>query len=509
MDISESTEYLPNLLMSSKRKMGKERRSRNSADVIAATAGKDTWKTWAGRTHGTDDFEWADYFRGAQRKFCRKFLWKPPGPGTPCPICLEEPASADQWHITSSCGHAVCVDCLKGYAASQVRDPDHSGPLKCPTCPLPLREKDAIAALGSDEELLRLWDAKLRDEVLRALPSYRHCPHCEGKDRRGGALGGGGFVTPECLTPINEERERDAQYLLDLIPASNRLLVVAYLAYFYLYSQMHSSSFFVDLLNVLAPLAVIRRLWLLCNMAIARAARRAFFKPIVVECPCCDDAFILNAEAELATGNNHVYDEATEKWIGNNCRPCPSCSAPISKSGGCNHMQCGKCKAHFCWACMRLRTNCAAYNCSNGAPFGEATGADQPMVDEVDGMTIIDRIVQTENLATSLDRRDIVFVVGLLSTILGREYRFVQEGAKMLVVSAACLLSGPAIMGCVLVYILVNMGQNFLHQFLGTNQGRRLHHRGAHGAGDIQLQLNERNEEALVAEAIARSLQEM
>lgn len=491
--------------------MAKSRQSRNSTQVIAATAGKDSWKTWAGRTHGTDEFEPLDYFRGAHRKFCRKYLWKPPVSGTPCPICLEEPSSADEWYITSSCGHAVCIDCLRGYAASQVRDPEHSGPLKCPTCPLPLREKDAIVALAGDEELVKLWDAKLRDEMLRALPSYRHCPHCEGKEKHEEALGGGGFVTPDCLTPINEERERSAQLILDYIPFSNRLLVVAYLVYFHFYAQNHSSSFFVDLLNVMAPLAVLRRIWLLCNMTIARAARRAFFKPIVVECPCCDEGFILNAETELATASKHVYDEATEQWIGNNCRPCPSCSAPISKSGGCNHMQCGKCRAHFCWACMRLRTNCPAFNCNNGAPFGNVTGGDDAVVEEVEGMTIIDRIVQTENQATTLDRRDVAFAIGLLSTILGREFRLVQESAKVLVVSTACLLSGPVIMGCVLAYVLVNMGHDFLHQFLRNNNGRGVRQRRVEGIGNIQLQPEERTgqaEDALVAEAIARSLQE-
>uniref|UniRef100_A0A7S4JXE1 RING-type domain-containing protein n=1 Tax=Odontella aurita TaxID=265563 RepID=A0A7S4JXE1_9STRA len=489
--------------------MVKSRGSRNNNQVIAATAGKDNWKTWAGRSHGTDEYEWGDYFRGAQRKFCRKFLWKPPGPGTPCPICLDEPSSADQWHITSSCGHAVCTDCLKGYAASQVRDPEHSGPLKCPTCPLPLREKDAIVALDGDEELIRLWDAKLRDEVLRAIPSYRHCPHCEGKERRKGALGGGGFVTPECLEPINEERERNAQCLLDLIPVSNRLLVVAYLAYFLVYTQNHSSSFFVDLLNILAPLAAIRRGWLLCNMTIARAARRDFFKSIVVDCPCCDEAFVLNAEAELATANNHVHDEATEKWIGNNCRPCPSCSAPISKAGGCNHIQCGKCKAHFCWACMRLRTNCAAYNCNNGAPYGNATGADNALAEEVEGMTIIDRIVQTENQATQLDRNDILFVIGLLSTILGRDYRFVQEVAKVLVVSTAFLLSAPMIMGFILALVIARMVQDFLRQFRQTNHSSGSHQRHAQATGHNGHQgTQERTEEALVAAVIARSLEE-
>jgi ariadne-1 len=35
------------------------------------------------------------------------------------------------------------------------------------------------------------------------------------------------------------------------------------------------------------------------------------------------------------------------------CR-CPGCNVPIEKNTGCNHMQCIKCKAGFCWLCLSL-----------------------------------------------------------------------------------------------------------------------------------------------------------
>ena len=31
-------------------------------------------------------------------------------------------------------------------------------------------------------------------------------------------------------------------------------------------------------------------------------------------------------------------------------KPCPKCQAPITKNGGCEHMQCLKCKTHFSWS---------------------------------------------------------------------------------------------------------------------------------------------------------------
>lgn len=39
------------------------------------------------------------------------------------------------------------------------------------------------------------------------------------------------------------------------------------------------------------------------------------------------------------------------KWEMQNARPCPKCSAPIQKDGGCSHMTCKSCTYEFCWLC--------------------------------------------------------------------------------------------------------------------------------------------------------------
>ncbi|KAL3848156.1 hypothetical protein ACJMK2_019033 [Sinanodonta woodiana] len=36
-----------------------------------------------------------------------------------------------------------------------------------------------------------------------------------------------------------------------------------------------------------------------------------------------------------------------------NRKLCPKCSAPIEKSGGCNHMECRNCHIHICWVCLK------------------------------------------------------------------------------------------------------------------------------------------------------------
>jgi hypothetical protein len=38
----------------------------------------------------------------------------------------------------------------------------------------------------------------------------------------------------------------------------------------------------------------------------------------------------------------------------NDARDCPSCKTAIEKISGCNHMECGNCKAHICWFCMEV-----------------------------------------------------------------------------------------------------------------------------------------------------------
>eukprot|EP00536_Pseudo-nitzschia_multiseries_P000911 jgi/Psemu1/321830/estExt_fgenesh1_pg.C_110046 len=256
--------------------------------VVAATAGRENWQTWAGRKHGTEDFEYLDVFRGMKRTFNDRFRSKVPVAGTTCPVCFCEPDDPSMWYVTW-CGHGICKDCLAQYAASQVGDQEQSGPLTCPVCLKTLRERDAFAALTAGDnrnELIEKWDLKTRNQLLRAIPSFRTCPKCGGSDSIGG-----GFVTPDCLAPQHDERRQAATQIL------------------------------------------------------------------------------MNRNVESA----HLADEETSKWLKANTRPCPSCSVPINKRDGCNHMTCTHCRVKFCWACMRLQTNCRAYNCGNGAPYGNAS----------------------------------------------------------------------------------------------------------------------------------------
>ncbi|KAI3835296.1 hypothetical protein MKW98_020412 [Papaver atlanticum] len=48
---------------------------------------------------------------------------------------------------------------------------------------------------------------------------------------------------------------------------------------------------------------------------------------------------------------------------------CPKCSAPITRSEGCNHMRCMKCWQHFCYKCGGKYERGPKYLCNNNCPL--------------------------------------------------------------------------------------------------------------------------------------------
>jgi parkin len=53
--------------------------------------------------------------------------------------------------------------------------------------------------------------------------------------------------------------------------------------------------------------------------------------------------------------NNLDHQEASSLAIIHaTTKPCPSCRTPTEKNGGCMHMTCAQCRAHWCWPCGAL-----------------------------------------------------------------------------------------------------------------------------------------------------------
>ncbi|KAL3793636.1 hypothetical protein ACHAWO_001685 [Cyclotella atomus] len=540
--------------------------------AASATAGKDDWKTCAGRLDGPDHFIPSDLYNCMKRSFKRHV--KSAQKRSRCPVCMEDPSAEAQngWYITKSCNHAVCRDCLKSYASSQIADPNHSGPLKCPCCPRLLRVEDAKVALSDaafedwsygkhkhnestlfrepDQDIsnalanLKKWDAKCRDGFLRSMPDFRPCPHCS-KEKTSSELNGGGFVTPECLSPINEERESYAEGIISFAgPTTVQAVLLAYAMYYVFCSQRYSVdshplsrvAVFVQIITAILPGVLVPVLPHIIRLFLAKLAKEAIVKPIIVTCPCCNNEFNLEASSEFnlaETLTSSASEAATQSWKNTNTRPCPGCSSPVLKDGGCNHMKCGKCRVTFCWACMRCKSQCKAYQCKNGAPFGNAFGDGSLnavvaglAAGERQGRTLMEHIEAIEsearrNLQRSIITGNAAKMIGIyaISNLFVDSSRYSDILVSLVYCLARCAVAfivAALLMLCIVrIYWIGFTHQPFMSDFRQdpTTQsrsvgGHRESLRQSNGQRNGIAGFDFRTEEEMISEAIARSLAE-
>ncbi|RXN08517.1 E3 ubiquitin- ligase ARIH2 [Labeo rohita] len=81
-----------------------------------------------------------------------------------------------------------------------------------------------------------------------------------------------------------------------------------------------------------------------------------------VQCSRCEEVFcfkcrqMYHAPTDCATIRKWLTkcadDSETANYISAHTKDCPKCNICIEKNGGCNHMQCSKCKHDFCWMCL-------------------------------------------------------------------------------------------------------------------------------------------------------------
>ena len=293
---------------------------------------------------------------------------------------------------------------------------------------------------NDDESAINLlirWDTKTRNALLRTMDNFRPCPHCSSSntwssnnngggesddlvgatalsddDRsrdNGSGDSGGGFVTTDCIAPINDKRERNAERVLNLAGNPSSLIVV--LVYFVFYVNRTNATtntnficvgndqYFIIALQILLtflPSLLVPIIPHVLRYILALLARRIMTCPICVTCPCCNKEFSLDASSELqqwhnqGLGGGRTEEMATRQWKTINTRPCPNCASPIMKDGGCNHVKCTKCRNEFCWACMQSRSRCLAYQCKNGAPYGNPFG-DGSLLAVMTGLNAMER----------------------------------------------------------------------------------------------------------------------
>ncbi|CAB9522464.1 RING finger protein [Seminavis robusta] len=355
---------------------------KTSNEVLAATAGVDSWRTFAGRTTGGEGFQLMDLARA----FVKTVTQQQPPAGTECPVCYEVP---EEWNIVSSCGHATCIDCFHAYAASQVADPAHHGFLRCPACPCPLRTKDAVKAIGNNPEALALWDARLRDQALKRMSGFRLCPNCGNRNsnettnddgsnnnnnnnnaandnnQSNGVAGEGqgrgvmsttaeykpltcgGFATAECLAGRSKQLHSFLSRCLAVAVLSLAVLVEffrrQYLHDVFVKTTFLACSFVFHLMLCDTANRFLNERKILDDAAEEGHLERMAGKR-VVSCPGCDVNFSLASEGS---------DASSEEWIKKHTRNCPGCNVVLTKARGCSHMRCTQCGVHFCWKCMK------------------------------------------------------------------------------------------------------------------------------------------------------------
>ena len=105
---------------------------------------------------------------------------------------------------------------------------------------------------------------------------------------------------------------------------------------------------------------------------------RVIYRPGVqgtaLQCPSCLARICAACHVEFHEGLScaeHLDSltgghEALDRWRKENgVKPCPDCQADLEKNGGCNHIQCIRCKTHMCWVCMKTFAASGVYDHMN------------------------------------------------------------------------------------------------------------------------------------------------
>ncbi|CAI5448040.1 unnamed protein product [Caenorhabditis angaria] len=85
-------------------------------------------------------------------------------------------------------------------------------------------------------------------------------------------------------------------------------------------------------------------------------------KPKRVTCESCHTAFCVKCGVDYHAPTSCdtikqwltkcADDSETANYISAHTKDCPQCHSCIEKAGGCNHIQCTRCRYHFCWMCF-------------------------------------------------------------------------------------------------------------------------------------------------------------
>ncbi|KAF2218363.1 RWD domain-containing protein, partial [Elsinoe ampelina] len=239
-----------------------------------------------------------------------------------CGVCLE-PKKGTLCHRMSACGHVFCRACLQDFYNSAITEGD-VGNISClePSCGKgkpgePQQKRKPIhpgelLVIGVEEAQARRYVELKRKKKLESDKSTIYCPRtwCQAPARSN--------KYPPIPDDLNLYVDDSSDESSDPPPAytkdtpENKLPVPA--------DRLAICS------NPKCLLAFCRVCYCGWHGEFARCWPRN--------------------PADLSEEEKASYD-----YIRQHTSPCPTCSSPVQKTMGCNHMKCFQCNTHFCYLC--------------------------------------------------------------------------------------------------------------------------------------------------------------
>ncbi|KAI1292110.1 E3 ubiquitin-protein ligase RNF14 [Halotydeus destructor] len=228
-----------------------------------------------------------------------------------CIICMTP--NKGQESVRFDCDHITCRDCLSGYFQVQI-DEGNIHELKCPEFKCgKLAPNSLIASLVSEEKFKR-YEQLVRVSVVDSMIGVVFCPRVD------------------CKYPAIPDE-------------SSRLVTCAECRFAYCSNCNYA-------FHGVSP----------CKEFRSPADRRKIMATYHEATPEEKEEMESYYGKELLEQN--LIDYLTEEYLGQRSKLCPSCSSKIEKDMGCDYMLCWKCKAPFCWRCLKvLRQEHESHDC--------------------------------------------------------------------------------------------------------------------------------------------------
>jgi len=226
-----------------------------------------------------------------------------------CPVCYDDYLSEEM--VNLDCGHYVCDDCFRMYAATQVNDIQQyrrENPFRCPLveCRRGIRIMGTVKRYlsASDMDRVRIWIKDLKHPVSKIFPNCLDCGTEEVMRKK--EIDGFLVYCDKC-------KVKRCEYCVSKI--KNELIE-------HLATKCQGAE----------------------TLRFARRYLRAS-PELQAECEAKYPWIKIYAEARVTSAL------AIKEWLGSQQgQICPSCSHGVVREVGCFHIHC-QCGTHFCYEC--------------------------------------------------------------------------------------------------------------------------------------------------------------